>query len=268
MTRSRLWQVMKVGDPSHDFFLVKSYYTWQNSVCRCTVKVKVPLFSTSSAFLLPWMSQTLPPVVLVNHLAWVNLFVMYKTVQSEKIDNVHVMFISTRPWCSHVEKIGFSIERTCVCCLGDRNCGFCLLLWPRESFESYLISSPCSWNINTFCCFWHELVEICCTFRPSCRFDGLFYTKSHTWHLKNGVLLNFFLFFLAYYLGASSVHPVEGYEGVKFCHILIEETTQKSGLVIVLLLRADVSISWVCVALVPNFEAEFSSNASFLQVRQ
>lgn len=38
---------------------------------------------------------------------------------------------------------------------------------------------------------------------------------------------------------------------MKFCHGLIEKTTQKSVLVIVLSPRADVSFSWVCVALVP-----------------
>jgi hypothetical protein len=132
MTRSQLWQVMKLGDPSHDFFLARSCCIWQNSVYHCTVMVKSPLLSTLSAFLLPGKSQTLPPVVLVNHLALVNLFVMYKALQSKKIGNMHVTFISTRPRCSRVEKTGLFVGRTCVWCLSDSIHGFCLLLWPIE----------------------------------------------------------------------------------------------------------------------------------------
>jgi len=108
----------------------KSCCTWQNNVCQCTVMVKSPLFSTLSEFLLPGMLHTLPPVVLVKRSVWVNVFVMYKAVQSEKIGNRHVMFISARTCCSRVEKIGFSVERNYVWRLGDSNHGFCLLLRP------------------------------------------------------------------------------------------------------------------------------------------
>jgi len=94
--------------------------------------LKSPLPSTLSAFLLPGNSRTLPPLVLVNHLALVNLFVTYKALQSKKIGNMHVTFFSTRPHCSRVEKIGLFMGRTCVWCLSDSIHGFCLLLWPIE----------------------------------------------------------------------------------------------------------------------------------------
>jgi hypothetical protein len=123
---------MKVEVHSHDFFLARSCCIWQNSVYQCTVMVKSSLLSTLSAFLLPGMSQTLPSVVLVNHSVWVDQLVMYKALQSKKIGNMHVTFISTRPHCSRMEKIGFFIGRTCVWCLSDSIHGFCLLLWPIE----------------------------------------------------------------------------------------------------------------------------------------
>jgi len=56
---------------------------------------------------------------------------------------------------------------------------------------------------------------------------------------------------------------------VKFCHVLIEKMTQKSVLVIILSPRADVrAFHEFVLDLCPNLEAEFSSNALFLQVTQ
>ena len=81
--------------------------------------VTSPFLSTLSEFLLPGISLTLPPAILVNHLSWLNVFVMYKALQSEKIVNMHGMFISTRTCSSRVEKVGFSVEGTCVWFLGD-----------------------------------------------------------------------------------------------------------------------------------------------------
>jgi hypothetical protein len=151
-------------------------FSWQEVVAfgrtvftSAPVMVKSPLLYTLSAFLLPGKLQTLSPAVLVKHLAWVNLFVMCKALQSKKIGNMHVTFISTRPRCSRVEKIGLFIGRTCVRCLSVIFMGFVSCYDPLRKFRSYLISSTCSWNINTLCCFWHEFAKICCMFRPSRR---------------------------------------------------------------------------------------------------
>jgi len=77
--------------------------------------VKSPLPSTLSAFLLSGKSQTLPPVVLVNHLALVNLFVMYKALQSKK-DRYYAcyVYLYQTPLFSRGEDWPFHREDLCL----------------------------------------------------------------------------------------------------------------------------------------------------------
>jgi hypothetical protein len=88
--------------------------------------VKSPLYCTLSAAILTGMLQNLLPVMLVNRLAWMNL-VINKALQL-KCQRAHHIQLCLTSLFSHVEKTGFSTERTCVCFLGDSNHGFCLLL--------------------------------------------------------------------------------------------------------------------------------------------